>query len=159
MRGPKWGMRGSISGMREPLSSLKGPNSGLRSWLEVFVFHWGFTRLRALGDDQGGPVICARGATEPILPLQDMFEATVQVTDLFLSLMRFVPPTMSFWPSSRGVTTKSRLGDGSWLRGGGHSGESKPSTPKFWFLILFRPLYFRNQGKSENVGKYSDYFH
>ena len=40
--------------------------------VEVLVFHWGCTRLLALGDDQRGPIVCARGGTERTLPLQGM---------------------------------------------------------------------------------------
>ena len=41
--------------------------------VEVFAFHWGCTRLGALGEDQRGPAAYARGGTEPVLILQDIF--------------------------------------------------------------------------------------
>ena len=37
--------------------------------------------------------------------------------------------------------------------GGTDSGESKTPTPKFRFLLGFRPLYFGNIGKSKNFSK------
>ena len=40
-----------------------------------------------------------------------------------------------------------------WLGGGADSGPSSPPTPKFWFLLGFRPLYFENLEKSKNFGK------
>ena len=42
--------------------------------------------------------------------------------------------------------------------GGTDSGESKPPTPKFRFLLGFRPLYFENIGKSENFEKHAQFF-
>ena len=61
--------------------------------VEIFVFHWGCTRLGALRDDQRGPTIYARDVTEPVFPLQDMFFANTR-TYLFLATRRFVPPGM-----------------------------------------------------------------
>ena len=47
----------------------------LKLWagVEVFVFHWGCTRLGALVDDQRGPTGSAHGGTEPLLRLLDNF--------------------------------------------------------------------------------------
>ena len=45
-------------------------------------------------------------------------------------------------PICRGVATKFRLEGGRIATGGTVSGESKPPTPKFRFLLGFRPLYF-----------------
>ena len=36
--------------------------------------------------------------------------------------------------------------------GGADSGESKPPTPKFWFLLRFCPLWFGNIDKSKDFG-------
>ena len=52
---------------------------------------------------------------------------------------------------SRGVATNF------WL-GGTDSGESKPPTPKFRFILGFCPLYFVNIGKSKSFSKYSKIF-
>ena len=60
----------------------------------------------------------------------------------------------------RGVVTNFQLG-----RGGGRiltgetvSGESKPPTPKFRFLLGFRPLYFGNIENSKSFSNYSENF-
>ena len=52
---------------------LRIGEDSLKAGVEVFVFHLGCTRLGALGDDQRGPTVCARGETESVLPLQDKF--------------------------------------------------------------------------------------
>ena len=44
------------------------------------------------------------------------------------------------------------------LTGGTVSGESKPPTPKFRFLLGFRPLYYGNIEKSKSFGNYSENF-
>ena len=46
-------------------------------------------------------------------------------------------------------------GGGQIPTGGTDSGETKPPTPKFRFLLGFRPLYLGNIGKSENFDKYA----
>ena len=43
------------------------------SGVEAFVFHWGCTRLGALGNDRRGPIGCAHVGTESLLPLLDIF--------------------------------------------------------------------------------------
>ena len=58
--------------------------------MEVFVFHWGCTRLGALGDDQRGPTVFAHGGAEPPLPPLDNFSGTSRA-DLLLGMRRFVP--------------------------------------------------------------------
>ena len=52
----------------------------------------------------------------------------------------------------RGVATNFRLG-GRNLTGGTDSGESKPPTPKFRFVLGSRPHYFRNIGKLKNFSE------
>ena len=66
----------------EPINSEAG--------VEVFVFHWGCTRLGALGDDQRGPTVCAHGGAEPFLPPLDNCSGTSRA-DLFLGMRCFVP--------------------------------------------------------------------
>ena len=61
--------------------------------------------------------------------------------------------------TTRGVATKFRPGEGDGFRlRGADSGESKPATPKFRFLLGFRTLYLGNFGKSENFEMYSENF-
>ena len=63
-------------------------------------------------------------------------------------------------PTGRGVATNYRLGGRlpTVRRGGADSNESKPPTPKFRYLLGFRPLYFGNIGKSKNLDKYAESF-
>ena len=61
--------------------------------VEVFLFHWGCTRLRSMGNDQRSPTVCARGGTESLLPLLDNFSGNSRA-DLFLGMRRCVPPGM-----------------------------------------------------------------
>ena len=56
----------------------------------VFAFHWGCTRLGALGDDQRGQTVCAHGGTEPLLPPLDIFFRHIP--------SRLVPGTGRFVP-------------------------------------------------------------
>ena len=60
------------------------------------------------------------------------------------------------WQVVRSFATKVRLGGGGSPLGGGgtDSGESRPPSPKFRFLLGFRPLYFKHIGNSENFRKY-----
>ena len=57
----------------------------------------------------------------------------------------------------RGVATNFRLG-GRILTGGTVSGELKPATRKFRFLLGFRPLYLGNIEKFKSYKKYSENF-
>ena len=60
-----------------------------------FLFFIGVARayIGSLGDDQRGPMVCARGVTEPILPLQDIFLGNSRA-DLFLTMR---PLAMESW--------------------------------------------------------------
>ena len=49
-------------------------------------------------------------------------------------------------------------GGGRILTGETVSGESKPPTPKFRFLLGFRPLYFGNIENSKSFSNYSENF-
>ena len=62
-----------------------GASSYVVSEVEVFVFHWGCTRLGALSDAQRGPIVCAHEGTTLVVPLQDMFLGSSR-TDLFMPL-------------------------------------------------------------------------
>ena len=44
------------------------------------------------------------------------------------------------------------------MTGGTYSGEPKPSSPKFRFLLGFRPLYFGNIGKSKKMINVENFF-
>ena len=59
---------------------------------------------------------------------------------------------------SQGVVTNFRLEGTEPDWGGTDSGESKPPTPKFRFLLGFWPLYFGNIGKSKIFSKNSENF-
>ena len=70
-RSKKWcPLHGDYS--KQFCSLVKGDCKMVWSGVEVFVFHWGCTRLGALGDDQRVPTVNAHGETEPLLRLLDI---------------------------------------------------------------------------------------
>ena len=80
------------------------------------------------------------------------YPAVLVVTSEVLSQSRVV---CGWGALSMDAATNFRLGGGGGiLAGGTDSGELKPSTPKFRWLLGFRPLYLENIGKSKNFSRY-----
>ena len=74
--------------------------------------------------------------------LTDSISANIQIFILILIIY-------SIYPWSRASPRSFEVSTGG---GGADLGESKPTTPKFRFLLGFRPLYFGNIGKSKKNG-------
>ena len=73
--------------------------------MEVFAFHWGCTctRLAALGDGQGGQIICVGGEQNRYSLCRIRFETTHR-TELFLAKTRFEPSIMGKMPAEDIIT-------------------------------------------------------
>ena len=61
--------------------------------MEVFVFHWGCTRVGALGDDQGAQSFVHEERQNLASLSRIRFDSTPRA-DMFLAMTRFVPPVM-----------------------------------------------------------------
>ena len=87
-----------------------------------------------------------------ILPMGCQIVVTSHLLSQQLDFVSY-PENWIWWTglgsqSMTGVITKFWLGRG----GGADSGESKPPTTKFWFLLRFCPLWFGNIDKSKDFG-------